>query len=117
MQSYLHVRLLKLITIDTTNTNSKNIPTVADLYFRLNLTMAGENTRDQLWRCVHFSNKLIIECGGMSTVCIDDFVDKVDRDFVYKPGQAGMTFSCNFNQFSYKVVIPFECRAGPRRQD
>lgn len=89
-------------------------PTVADLNFVLNLAVAGENTRDQIWRCVHFSNKLIVECAGKSTVRVDDFVDKVGGDFVYKAGRAGVTLPCNFNQLSYKAVIRSECRPGPR---
>lgn len=89
--------------------------TLADLNLTLNWTMAGENTGDQLWECVHFSNKLIVQCAGMSTVRVDDFVDKVDGNFVYKRGRAGVTFPCNFNLLSYKVVIRSECRPGPRR--
>lgn len=89
-------------------------PTVADLNFVLNLTMAGEDTGDQQY--IHFSNKLIVECAGKSTVRVDDFVDEVDGDFVYQPGRAGVAFPCHFSLLSYKAVIRSECRPGSKRQ-
>lgn len=88
-------------------------PAVADLNPILHVTMERKS-RDQFWRCIHFNNKLIVECAG-STVRVDDFEDRLDGDFLYKPGRAGVTFPCNLKQFSYKVVIRPECRPWPRK--
>lgn len=85
-------------------------PTVEDLNPVLNLTMEEDHTEDQLWRSIYFSNKLIVECAGKSTVRIYDFVDEDDGNFVFKLGRAGVTFPCNFKLLSYKVVIRPECR-------
>lgn len=81
---------------------------VEDLNLVLNVTM--EDTGDQLQNCIAFSNKLILQCEGMHTVRVDDFIHDTTGNFFYRPSQAGVVFPCPSNQISYILVIRSECK-------
>ncbi|XP_056895210.1 galectin-3-binding protein A-like [Takifugu flavidus] len=98
------------LSLNLTDDRCRDDPlTAADLNLVLNLTMRDVNSRDQLHRCIRFSNSLIAQCDGRSVVSIDDLVEEAEGRFVYQPGQAGVIFPCKSNKYSYRVVIGSEC--------
>uniref|UniRef100_A0A674P9H2 SRCR domain-containing protein n=1 Tax=Takifugu rubripes TaxID=31033 RepID=A0A674P9H2_TAKRU len=73
------------LSLNLTDDRCRDDPlTAADLNLVLNLTMRDVNSRDQLHRCIRFSNNLIAQCDGRSVVSIDDLVEEAEgRTSVY----------------------------------
>uniref|UniRef100_A0A3B5JYA0 SRCR domain-containing protein n=1 Tax=Takifugu rubripes TaxID=31033 RepID=A0A3B5JYA0_TAKRU len=67
------------LSLNLTDDRCRDDPlTAADLNLVLNLTMRDVNSRDQLHRCIRFSNNLIAQCDGRSVVSIDDLVEEAE---------------------------------------